>query len=90
MRSRFTAFALGDAVHLRETWSPRTRPEDTAPDPDTVWTRLEVLEASAEGDAGTVRFRAHWRDRPSGQSGVVAEHSRFVRRAGRWWYVEAL
>ena len=26
MRSRYTAFALGDAGHLWRTWHPRTRP----------------------------------------------------------------
>jgi SEC-C motif domain protein len=90
MRSRFTAFALGDERHLRHTWHPGTRPDDLHLDPDTEWTRLEVLEAHQDGDRGRVRFRAHWRERASKKTGVLEEHSRFIRRAGAWYYVDAV
>jgi SEC-C motif-containing protein len=35
MRSRYTAFARGDAAHLARTWHPRTRPERVDVDPRT-------------------------------------------------------
>ena len=40
MRSRYTAFAVGDADHLFRTWHPRTRPDDVAVDPATSWLGL--------------------------------------------------
>ena len=84
MRSRYAAFAVGDAEHLRATWDPRTRPRRVEPDPGTVWLRLEVLGGTGGGlfdTTGTVAFRAHHR------GGVVAEDSAFRRERGRWVYV---
>lgn len=89
MRSRFTAFALGDADHLRATWHPGTRPADLELDPLQRWTALEIVstEAGGGGDTrGVVEFTAHWRH--GGQRGTVHERSRFVRQSGRWWYVD--
>ena len=84
MRSRYTAFAVGDADHLVRTWHPRTRPEEIDLD-DTVWEGLVIDEAVEDGDAATVAFRASWgRD---GERGVLSERSRFARRGGRWVYV---
>ncbi|MBN9210839.1 MAG: hypothetical protein J0I95_04910 [Microbacterium sp.] len=85
MRSRYTAFAVGDADHLVRTWHPRTRPEEIDLD-DTVWEGLVIDEAVEDGDAATVAFRASWgRD---GERGVLSERSRFARRGGRWVYVD--
>lgn len=78
MRSRYTAYVLGDADHLFRTWHPRTRPDDTTPDPTTRWTGLEIV--AAEGD--TVEFVARW------DGGQLHERSRFERRADRWFYVD--
>jgi SEC-C motif-containing protein len=87
MRSRYSAYVLGNLDHLFRTWHPRTRPADLAPDRLLVWTRLEVLGVEErDGDEGQVTFRAHWTW--SGQSGVLHERSRFVRRAGRWVYLD--
>jgi SEC-C motif-containing protein len=86
MRSRYTAFALGDADYLVRTWHLRTRPEDVALDDGTVWEGLVVEEAVEDGDAATVTFRASWRR--DAERGVLAERSRFVRRGGRWVYVD--
>ncbi|MCZ7437397.1 YchJ family metal-binding protein [Micromonospora sp. WMMC241] len=91
MRSRFSAFVLGDADYLRHSWHSRTRPERLALDPGTRWTRLEVLETGQGGlfdSTGTVRFRAHYRE--DGRAGVLAELSRFAREDGRWVYLDAL
>jgi SEC-C motif domain protein len=93
MRSRFTAFVLGDAGHLERSWHPRTRPDRVDLDPDLRWTMLEIVDAaagSADDVAGVVEFRAHWKDRSGAApaSGVLHERSSFVRRAGRWFYLE--
>ena len=63
MRSRYSAFALGDAEHLIRTWHPRTRPETIDLD-DTVWTQLDILDVvdgSVHDRDGVVEFAAHWR-----------------------------
>jgi SEC-C motif-containing protein len=89
MRSRYTAFVVGDARYLSETWHPGTRPEDLDLDPGLRWTGLEIVDAVDPGEEatrGVVEFRAHWRD--AGTTGVLAERSRFVRQSGRWWYLD--
>nr|MDT0663802.1 YchJ family metal-binding protein [Micromonospora sp. DSM 115978] len=89
MRSRYSAFALGDVAYLRETWHPSTRPTTSlTPEPGRRWTKVEVLASSGGGifdREGTVEFAAHYR--LGGQDGVQAERSRFVREGQRWFYV---
>ena len=89
MRSRFTAFALGDADYLRRTWHPSTRPADLDLDPTQRWYRLDVLRTEHGGlldDEGVVEFRAFYRS-PAG-AGSMHEVSRFARRDGAWCYVD--
>ncbi|GLZ36016.1 hypothetical protein Lesp02_82030 [Lentzea sp. NBRC 105346] len=85
MRSRYSAFAVGDETYLLRTWHPDKRPRDVGLDPAQRWTRLEILATSGGGllqNEGTVEFRAHATD------GVVHERSRFVRVDGQWVYLE--
>ncbi|WP_308291580.1 YchJ family metal-binding protein [Microbacterium sp. G2-8] len=82
MRSRYAAFAKGDAFYLARTWHPRTRPDDLAPEKGIRWTSLEILDAGDD----TVDFVASF-EGPSGP-GELREHSRFAQRAGRWVYVD--
>jgi len=89
MRSRYSAFAVGDAGYLLATWHPATRPADLDLDPAVRWTRLDVLEVRGGGPfdtEGTVEFQAH--HRVDGVPGSQHEVSRFVREGGRWFYVE--
>ncbi len=89
MRSRYTAYALGVTDHLFRTWHPRTRPDDLTGEPGLTWHGLEILDTADGGAAdehGEVEFRAHHR---SGRAqGVLHERSRFVRRGGRWVYLD--
>lgn len=89
MRSRFTAFALGDADYLFRTWHPRTRPADTQSDAEVVWTSLDILDTvdGGAGDTtGIVEFAAHFRE--NGRPGTMRERSSFAVRADRWFYVD--
>lgn len=91
MRSRYTAFVRGDENHLFRTWHAKTRPSDVGTDADTTWLGLEILGSTDGGideDTGTVHFRARYRDRLGEH--VLEENSAFVRRTGRWMYLEAL
>jgi SEC-C motif-containing protein len=89
MRSRFTAFVVGDARYLAASWHPRTRPDDLSLDPALRWTGLEIVQTEAGGKddpRGIVEFRAGWRH--GGDRGELHERSRFVRRSGLWFYVD--
>ncbi|MCX4472259.1 YchJ family metal-binding protein [Micromonospora sp. NBC_01655] len=91
MRSRFSAFAVGDAAYLLRSWHSSTRPARLRLDPGQRWTRLEILGTERGGlldSTGTVAFRAHYRE--GGQPGTLTEHSRFTREDGRWAYLDAL
>lgn len=89
MRSRYTAFAVGDTDYLLRSWHPRTRPRRLTLDPDQRWLLLEVLRTEHGGpfdDTGVVEFRAHYR--AAGGRGSLHEASRFSRVEGRWVYVD--
>ena len=96
MRSRYSAFALGDARYLLDTWHPATRPPTLALDPGVRWTGLDVLAATGGlllDAEGTVEFAAHYVvvDEAAGRrAGTQHEHSRFLREAGRWTYVDGV
>jgi SEC-C motif-containing protein len=88
MRSRYSAFAVGDADYLLRTWHPSARPRTLELDPKTQWTRLAVLETHGGGlldTTGTVSFRAIYA--LDGKRHVLDETSRFVREGKRWLYV---
>lgn len=89
MRSRFSAFALGLASYLVESWHPSTRPSDLALDSGTVWRRLQIVDTVAGGpgdEQGVVEFRASYRDADG--VGLLHERSRFTRVDGRWRYLD--
>lgn len=95
MRSRYSAFAVGDADYLRATWHPSTRPADLDLDldDDVEWRRLDVVRTEAGGPfdtTGVVEFVAHHRSRTDpADRGRLHEVSRFVREGDRWSYVDA-
>ncbi len=87
MRSRYTAFATGDAAYLLRSWHPSTRPAELSLDPRQRWRRLEVLATSGGGllhTEGTVEFRAHH------DHGALHERSRFRRADGHWTYLDGV
>ncbi|HTJ68680.1 MAG TPA: YchJ family metal-binding protein [Actinospica sp.] len=92
MRSRFSAFAKGDAAYLLKSWHSSTRPARLDLDRRTQWTRLEILNTSDGGPfhtSGTVEFRAYHRER-GGAEESMRENSTFAREDGAWVYVSAL
>ena len=89
MRSRYTAFALHDADHLRATWHPSTRPTRIELDDDLHWRRLVIVDRAGGGpfdSEGTVEFEAFWVQ--GGERGSLRERSRFTRESRRWFYVD--
>ncbi len=91
MRSRYTAFVLGNPGYLRATWHPTTRPRTVSLDEGVRWTGLDVVATTGGSlldTEGTVEFRAHYV--VAGRPGVQHERSRFVRERGRWWYLDGV
>lgn len=85
MRSRYSAYVLGDAEHLHRSWHPDHRPASIALDPAVEWLGLEIL-ATEEGReldrSGTVEFEARY------SGGALRERSRFTRLDGAWVYMD--
>lgn len=91
MRSRYSAYVLGNEAYLLATWHPDTRPAvlDLADDAPVKWLGLDVLacQAGQPGDAqGTVHFVARYK--VNGRARRLCEHSRFICQDGRWLYVD--
>ncbi len=89
MRSRFSAFAVGDPDYLLATWHPSTRPSVLELDAERRWYRLDIIATSAGSPfetTGTVEFEAYYRS--PGGAGSQHEVSRFVCEDGLWLYVD--
>ncbi len=91
MRSRYCAFVLKNEPYLHASWHPDTCPEDLYLDQgnaSTVWLGLSVKHHRITGpDMAEVEFIARYRI-GGGPAVRLHERSRFVRREGRWLYVE--
>jgi len=89
MRSRYSAYVVGDAAYLSTTWHPDTRPGSIDLDPLQRWYRLDILSRSRGGmldREGTVEFRAMYR--LDGEVFEQHENSTFVRVGRQWLYVD--
>ena len=95
MRSRYAAYAKGDAAYIRGTTDPAGPlfEEDTAAWNESIlrfhrafrFPGVRILDApSPKGDEGHVTF--HARLEADGQDGSFRERSRFTRTGGRWYY----
>lgn len=88
MRSRFSAFAVGDADYLLASWHSVIRPATLELDCELRWYRLDIIDRVAGGPLdtrGEVEFEAFWRS--PHDRGSQRERSAFVREGGRWFYV---
>lgn len=89
MRSRYSAYVLGLATYLQQTWHPSSCPADLGLDetPMRRWLGL-TIRRSDEQDAthATVEFIARFKI--NGRAYRLHETSRFVREDGRWWYLD--
>jgi SEC-C motif domain protein len=86
MRSRYSAYVLGNMDHIDRTFAPEVRndfdraeAERTAS--ETEWLGLEVIRSSQEGDKGVFRHNQ--------QELTQHEVSTFRRADGYWLYVDS-
>ena len=92
MRSRYTAFTIGDMDYLEKTNTDRIADEFNRVDietslPDTEWLGLEVhgTQQGQEEDAtGIVKFSVRYRIK--GRSFNQFETAGFIREGGKWRY----
>jgi SEC-C motif-containing protein len=88
MRSRYAAYAALDREWLLATWHPSTRPAQLDLDPAIKWLGLDVKDHRVIDDGrAEVEFVARFRS-GGGRAQRLHERSRFVREAGRWYYVD--
>lgn len=91
MRSRFSAYVLKNLDYLLATWASESSPGRLVLELDDglKWIDLRVVDTykGEEGDFhGSVTFVARFRR--NGKAGKLCERSRFVKREGRWFYLE--
>ncbi len=90
MRSRYSAYARGLEAYLLATWHATTRPAtlNLADGQQPRWIGLEVKASATAGDEASVDFVALCRI--GGRARRMAEHSRFRREQGRWYYLDGV
>lgn len=89
MRSRYSAFVLGNIDHVDRTHAPEIRDDFNRAEAERTaseveWLGLEVLSSSETEDTGTVEF--YIRFRRDGQELVQHELASFRREDGSWLY----
>jgi SEC-C motif domain protein len=87
MRSRYSAYVIGDADYLLATWHPATRPNALDLDDARRWLGLTIKarDHGTEQDVeGHVEFVARFKI--DGRGHRLHERSRFVREQGLWFY----
>ncbi len=92
MRSRYCAAVLANEDYTLATWHDSTRPaSQKMSDGKLKWHRLKIkkiIKGGENDEEGQVVFDAIYKI--NGQAHVHAEHSRFVRDHGLWFYLDAL
>jgi len=96
MRSRYSAYVRQNIAYLKETLWPKYQPAFDAAGTarwaaESHWTGLSVLETEkggADDREGTVLFEAKYL--AGGKLHTHRERSLFRKKAGRWYYVEAV
>ncbi len=89
MRSRYTAYTLLREEYLLATWHASTCPTQLglAEDVPTKWLGLEIKRHEQRDDThAIVEFVARYK--VNGRARRLHEVSRFMREAGRWFYLD--
>jgi SEC-C motif-containing protein len=90
MRSRYTAYVLGDTAYLRATWAAHTCPADLdkSEESATRWLGLQIKRHDViDSDHEEVEFVARYK--LGGRAHRLHESSRFTRDSDACWrYVD--
>ena len=94
MRSRYTAYATGNAAYVLATWHASTRPASLTLDPPgtphaTKWLALTIHRHECLDEThAQVEFTARYRD--GGRAFKMTELSQFIKEDGHWLYVDGV
>jgi len=93
MRSRYSAYVMKNESYLLETWDRNSRPTtiDFAREEDIEWRYLQIINIKKGGTKdrkGIVEFKAYYRQ--DGEEYAMNEVSRFVKKTGRWFYLDGI
>jgi len=80
MRSRFSAFTLGEIQYLLDSWHPDFRTNSLDLDPSIHWVKLEIIDSSQS----MVHFRAY--SLITDQVNILEEKSQFEKIENQWYY----
>lgn len=97
MRSRYTAYSIGNVQYLTETTHLTTREKHTVEGTEkwlkrNRWVKLEivdVVEGETENTEGIVEFKAFYIDSSENRN-VLHERSSFINDHGKWYYVDGV
>jgi len=94
MKSRYSAYAAGESAYIIATTDARNpeyqedrevwREDILLFCRDTVFLGLSILDFDEKDEKATVTFEARL------DSGVMRERSRFVKKEGRWLYLDGV
>jgi len=92
MRSRYTAFVIGNMDYIFETTDPQTRTQfDMKANKDwaesSKFLHLEILKSSEDGNKGLVEFKATFKVGDQ-EPQIHHEVSKFRKQAGVWYFRE--
>lgn len=90
MRSRYSAFVMGNIAYLIATLHPeKQRADDEIILRQTIeqthWLGLNIISDNTSGNTATVEFVAFYQDEPIGQ---LHERSHFIHENKQWFYVD--
>lgn len=95
MKSRYTAYCIGDAEYLYNTVQSKNRKhynrnEIVQWSKENIWLKLEIIRCqngTSTDTTGIVEFKAYYRD-ASGHEQIHHEISNFCKEHDRWFYVD--
>lgn len=96
MRSRYSAYALGDIDYIVETTASSTRQDINIEDVqdwanNVTWKRLEILErgkGQTSDTNGIVEFKAYYTQ--ENKEHCHHERSSFIQKNGQWFYLDGI
>jgi SEC-C motif-containing protein len=92
MRSRYTAYAMGQLDYIAATMKPPAAEgfdidEQRRLEKGVQWVGLDVIKTYMQNEKGFVEFRAHFIE--GGEEQILHELSEFHQENGQWFYVDA-
>ena len=84
MRSRYTAYVMGNERYLLNTWHSSTRPERIEMNLAMQWIRLKILNSKLDQVEFVATYKVH------GKAHLLHERSQFVYENQHWFYVNGV